>query len=261
MSYNMFVAQKISTGVVDIQKTIQNMPSHHMIVVLLEQIMNYNDGIVFREHIELVAYHFKNYVSTNNVGCQPKFPKEPSDYYKTDQVQSFASTFGKTTVGCTPLSVLAYALSFVNCGKNYTITPNIPLIELATASDNAYLIDGLLNTHTTPHLLCAHNKHLPADLVVQVKKSKLKNNNVPMVVLFIPSIGIFLSPLFEGTNSRLQAMGSHFGSDVLAKELYWNSYPLQPYVSSGVMEQLLLVHFSLKSIKHTVFQSLIVSKQ
>jgi len=46
-----------------------------------------------------------------------------------------------------------------------------------------------------------------------------------MVVLFIPSIGIFLSPLFECNNSRLKAMANHIGLKALANRLVLEQLP------------------------------------
>jgi len=45
--------------------------------------MEYNDGVIFREHAELVALHYKTFVMANNDGKLPKFPKEWSEYYKS----------------------------------------------------------------------------------------------------------------------------------------------------------------------------------
>jgi len=70
-----------------------------------------------------------------------KFPKEPSEYYKTSQVQFIALTHGSKTISHAP--VLAYALLFVNGSKKYHMIPSVPLIELAAACDHVYLIDGL----------------------------------------------------------------------------------------------------------------------
>jgi len=134
--------------------------------------MDYNDGVIFRENVELIALHYKTLLDVNKIGQLPKFPQSPCEYYKTSQVQSFARTFGSITIGQTPLWVLAYALSFVNIIKNYIITPNVPLIELPTACDNAYLIDGFLNVNAKPHQIAAINKYLPADPVVQIKRSR-----------------------------------------------------------------------------------------
>ena len=55
-----------------------------MIIVFLEQVMDYNDGVIFRENVELVALHYKTLVDASKIGQLPKFPQSPCKYYKTD---------------------------------------------------------------------------------------------------------------------------------------------------------------------------------
>ena len=79
--------------------------------------------------------------------------------------------------------------------KNYRLE-NCALKELGVAANDAYLIEGILNSKNPPCEVSEHNKHIPCGLDMKfVDGKQVSHDVVPIVyvILYVPSISSFFS--------------------------------------------------------------------
>jgi len=79
--------------------------------------------------------------------------------------------------------------------------------ELGIASDNAFLVEGIMNVKNPPEEINERNKHIPCGPKMNYVKDVKGDSEVVhiSVILYIPSIGRFFSPNVTAKTPRLDA--------------------------------------------------------
>ena len=122
--------------------------------------------------------------------------------------------FKNLMIGKTPAWVVGHALSWITGPMQYSLHIST-LNELKNASDHAYIIQGCLNTLCQPHIVTDNNKHHPAMPIIKFSekpsdknnRKKQKTNVSNLVVLFIPSTGIYYCTAYPKATPRINAWG------------------------------------------------------
>ncbi len=228
-SYNMFVSPEESLPIPKGTQSSQSAPGHNIIVNLIQQVLDIQAATQFAMSMNLIRHLCKENdsgIPKQQVKNAPAFPIVPPTFVCTD----IKTKYGRHCIGKTPAWAVGYALSKIVGRKHYSLEI-CTVADLGKAADDAFIIQGPLNHLCNPHFLSDHNKHHPADPVINVvnNKSSLKNSPKPKakkqkitlpssIVLFVPSTGIYYSPHFIKKTPRIKAWGKVMGNPLAAAQ-------------------------------------------
>jgi len=105
------------------------------------------------------------------------------------------STYHYPMFAKTPVWAIAYCLERVMSWKKYYLQ-NCTFLELGMAADDAFFIEGYLNTTNPPQEVNKHDKHVPCGPDMKFLHAKHLANDIQSllsVILYVPLIGRFFS--------------------------------------------------------------------